>query len=175
MQSKLAAVVATVAVLVLTWTPSARAQPPADPCGQVTAAQVSTALGETVGAGQKINAKTCTWIADKPVHQVVSVMLSPPGDWDRLKRPQEGVTKTSVSGVGEDAFAETLGNVTTLYGKKGNATSWCACTASVHRRSNSPSKRRSPGPSPQNSDGQLLEARARRSAHKAHGILDEPN
>jgi hypothetical protein len=122
MQSKLATVVTTVAALVLAWTPRARAAAPADPCSQVTAAQVTSALGETVDAGKKSNAKTCTWIANKPVHQVVSVMYSPPFDWDRLKRPQLGVTKTSVSGVGDEAFAETAANFTTLYGKKGDTT-----------------------------------------------------
>jgi hypothetical protein len=49
-------------------------------------------------------------------------MYSPPFDWDRLKRPQLGVTKTSVSGVGDEAFAETAANFTTLYGKKGDTT-----------------------------------------------------
>ena len=123
MQSKLAAVLATVAALVLAWTPRVRAQVPADPCAQVTAAQISSALGETVGAGQKSNAKTCTWIADKPVHQVVTVMYSPPGDWNTRKtRPDPGVTKANVSGVGDDALAETLGDFTTLFVKKGNAT-----------------------------------------------------
>jgi hypothetical protein len=123
MRLKLAGIVTIVAALVLVWTPRARAQAPADPCAQVTAAQVSSALGETVGAGQKSNAKTCTWIADKPVHQIVTVMYSPPGDWNTRKTRQDlGVTKANVSGVGDDALAETLGDFTTLFVKKGNTT-----------------------------------------------------
>lgn len=97
------------------------AQVPSDPCGQVTAAQVSAALGETVAAGQKAGTKTCSWSANKPTHQVVSLMYSPPGDWSTRKtRLMPGVTKTNVSGIGDEAFAETAANFTTLYVKKGS-------------------------------------------------------
>jgi len=101
----------------------AGAQAPSDPCAQLTVAQVSAALGETVAAGQKAGTKTCSWSANKPTHQVVSVMYSPPGDWNRRKtRPMPGVTKTDVSGIGDEAFAETAANFTTLYVKKGSTT-----------------------------------------------------
>jgi hypothetical protein len=122
MRSQWIAVVVTVAYLMLTGGRGAHAQAPTDPCAQVTPAQVSSALGETVGAGQKSNAVTCAWIADKPVHQVVSLNYSPPGPWDALKRPMPGVTKSSVSGVGDDAMAETVGTFTTLFVKKKNTT-----------------------------------------------------
>jgi hypothetical protein len=102
---------------------TAGAQVPSDPCAQVTPAQVSAALGETVAAGQQAGTKTCSWSANKPTHQVVSLMYSPPGDWNRRKtRPMPGVTKTSVSGIGDEAFAETAANFTTLYVKKGSTT-----------------------------------------------------
>jgi hypothetical protein len=124
MHSKLTAAVVAVAGLLLAWTPSAHAQQmPADPCSQVTPAQVSTALGETVGTGERSNDKTCTWVADKPAHQVVTLSYSPPGDWNTRKTHQIfGVTTTSVSGVGDDAIAQTLGNLTTLFVKKGSTT-----------------------------------------------------
>ena len=100
---------------------AAGAQAPSDPCAQVTAAQVSAALGETVAAGQKAGTKTCSWSANKPTHQVVSLMYSPPGDWSTRKtRLMPGVTKTNVSGIGDEAFAETAANFTTLYVKKGS-------------------------------------------------------
>ena len=100
---------------------AAGAQVPSDPCAQVTAAQVSAALGETVAAGQKAGTKTCSWSANKPTHQVVSLMYSPPGDWSTRKtRLMPGVTKTNVSGIGDEAFAETAANFTTLYVKKGS-------------------------------------------------------
>jgi len=99
----------------------AGAQAPSDPCAQVTSAQVSTALGETVAAGAKAGTKTCSWTADKPKHEIVSLMYSPPGDWNSRKtRQMPGVTKASVSGVGDEAFAETAFAYTTLYVKKGS-------------------------------------------------------
>jgi hypothetical protein len=86
MRSQWIAIVVTVACLILACARGAHAQVPTDSCAQVTPAQVSKALGETVGAGQKSGKATCTWIADKPVHQVVSLMYSPPGDWDFARR-----------------------------------------------------------------------------------------
>jgi hypothetical protein len=106
-------------VLVASGLRASGAQAPSDPCAQLTAAQVSAALGETVAAGQQAGTKTCSWSANKPIHQIVSLMYSPPGDWNTRKtRPMPGVTKASVSGVGDEAFAETAANFTTLYVKK---------------------------------------------------------
>ena len=122
MRSYVAAVV-TVACLVLACAFGAHAQAPSDPCAQVAPAQVSNALGETVGVGEKSGTATCTWVADKPIHQIVTLMYSPPGDWNSRKtREMPGITKSTVSGVGDDAIAETLGNLTTLFVKKGNTT-----------------------------------------------------
>lgn len=119
--SVLVFVPAVVSVLVAFSLRAAGAQVPSDPCAQVTAAEVSAALGETVAAGKRAGTKTCSWSADKPTHQIVSLMYSPPGDWNRRKtRPMPGVTKASVSGVGDEAFAETAANFTTLYVKKGS-------------------------------------------------------
>ena len=99
----------------------AGAQAPSNPCAQVTAAEVSAALGETVAAGEQAGTKTCSWVANKPTHQIVTLMYSPPGDWNTRKtRQMPGVTKATVSGVGDEAFAETVGNLTTLYVKKGS-------------------------------------------------------
>ena len=99
------------------------AQAPSDPCSQVTAAQVSTALGETVGAGKQGPPPTCTWIANAPKHEVVTLMYSPPGDWDtRKNRQMPGLTNVPVSGVGDDAIDIAAGAFTTLYVKKGSAT-----------------------------------------------------
>jgi hypothetical protein len=110
-----------VSVLVASGLRVAGAQVPSNPCAQVTAAEVSAALGETVAAGQQAGTKTCSWTADKPTHQIVSLMYSPPGDWSTRKtRQMPGVTKATVSGVGDEAFAETVGKLTTLYVKKGS-------------------------------------------------------
>jgi hypothetical protein len=113
-------IVVTVACLMLACARGAHAQVPADPYVQVTPSQVSNALGETVGAGRKSGTATCTWVADKPAHRIVTLMYAPPGNWDSRKtRQTPGITKSSVSGVGDDAIAETLGPLTTLFVKKG--------------------------------------------------------
>jgi hypothetical protein len=116
-------VLVVVSVLVVSGLRAAGAQAPRDPCAQLTPAQVSAALGETVAAGQQAGTKTCSWSANKPTHQVVSLMYSPPGDWNTRKtRLMPGVTKTTVSGIGDEAFVETAANFTTLYVKKGSTT-----------------------------------------------------
>jgi hypothetical protein len=99
------------------------AQVPSDPCTQVTAAQVSTALGETVSAGIHGPPPTCTWQANAPTHQIVTLMFSPPGDWNTRKTAEHpGITKAAVSGVGDDALAMSMGPLTTLFVKKGSVT-----------------------------------------------------
>jgi hypothetical protein len=114
-------VLVVVSVLIASGLRAAGAQAPKDPCAQLTPAQVSAALGETVAAGQQAGTKTCSWSANKPTHQVVSLMYSPPGDWNRRKTHQlPGVTYATVSGIGDEAFAETAANFTTLYVKKGS-------------------------------------------------------
>lgn len=95
------------------------AQNPANPCTQISAEQVSSALGETVAAGKQGPAVTCTWVAEKPTHQIVTLSYSPPGDWTTRKTRQvPGVTNVSVSGIGDDALAQTVANFTTLFVKK---------------------------------------------------------
>jgi len=99
------------------------AQVPSNPCTQVTSAQVSTALGETVTAGKQGPPMTCTWEANVPAHEIVTLMFSPPGDWDARKNGQHpGITEAAVSGVGDDAITLTLGKLVTLFVKKGNVT-----------------------------------------------------
>jgi hypothetical protein len=99
------------------------AQVPSNPCTQVTSAQVSTALGETVTAGKQGPPKTCTWEANVPAHEIVTLMFSPPGDWNTRKNGQHpGITEAAVSGVGDDAITLTLGTLVTLFVKKGGVT-----------------------------------------------------
>lgn len=118
----------SVAILVLAFpllaiSARAAAQVPSNPCTQVTPAQVSTALGETVSAGTHGPPMTCTWEANVPKHEIVTLMFSPPGDWDTRKTSQHpGITEAAVSGVGDDAITLTLGNLVTLFVKKGGVT-----------------------------------------------------
>jgi Mrp family chromosome partitioning ATPase len=98
---------------------TASAQIPSNPCALVTAAQVSAALGENVAAGKQAPAVTCTWVADKPTHQIVTLNF-PPFDWTSLKnRQMPGVTKAAVSGLGDDAISQTAANLATLFVRKG--------------------------------------------------------
>ncbi|MGZ5957673.1 MAG: hypothetical protein ACXWK8_02750 [Myxococcaceae bacterium] len=91
----------------------------AAPCGLLTPAQVTAAVGGSFGPGQPIGTTGCSWSSQKP-HVIVTVSLWPPGEWDRIKAgPLPGTTITPASGVGDDAFYATLAQYTVLYVKKG--------------------------------------------------------
>ncbi|HEY2897392.1 MAG TPA: hypothetical protein VGJ12_09670 [Gemmatimonadaceae bacterium] len=124
MQSNRIAVVVVLSALLLgSGAIAVGAQVPSDPCTQVSAAQVSTALGETVSAGVHGPPPTCTWQANVPTHQIVTLMFSPPGDWDTRKTAEHpGITKAAVGGVGDDALAMSMGPLTSLFVKKGSVT-----------------------------------------------------
>ncbi len=95
----------------------ARAAPA--PCGLLTTAQVTAAVGGSFSAGQPIGTTGCSWTSEKP-HVIVTVSLWPPKEWDRIKAgPLPGTTITPASGVGDDAFYATLAQYTVLYVKKG--------------------------------------------------------
>src|SRR5215469_9839450 len=90
-----------------------------EPCKLLTSAQVSAALGATFGAGEPIGTTGCSWTSAKP-HQIVTVSLWPPKEWDRMKAsPLPGTTNTPASGLGDDAFYTTVAQYTVLYVKKG--------------------------------------------------------
>lgn len=89
-----------------------------EPCKLLTAAQVSAALGANVGAGQPIGTTGCSWTSAKP-HEIVTVSLWPPAQWDRLKAGTlAGTTNTPVSGLGDDAFYTSIAQYEVLYVKK---------------------------------------------------------
>ena len=93
------------------------------PCGLLTSAQVTAAVGVSVGAAQPIANTGCSWSGP---HMIVSVSLwdGSASGWGKIKTPLPGVTKTSVSGLGDDAIFSTLGpadkQFVTLSVKKGN-------------------------------------------------------
>jgi hypothetical protein len=101
---------------------TAAAQAPA-PCSLLTSAQVTAAVGVSVGAAQPIANTGCSWTGP---HMVVSVSLwdGSANGWGKIKMPLPGVTKTSVSGLGDDALFSILGpadkQFVTLSVKKGN-------------------------------------------------------
>jgi len=107
------------ALAVLTFPGVAQAAP--EPCKLLSQAQVSAALGVTVGAGQPIGTKGCSWTSEKP-HEIVTLSLWPPAQWDRLKAgPLPGTAIIPAGGLGDDAFYTTLAQYTVLYVKKGQS------------------------------------------------------
>jgi hypothetical protein len=101
--------------------PTGHAQAPSDPCTLLTQAQVSAVLGVTVGPGQPIATTGCEWSAQQPSSSNARVTVSFWGGeaFAGMKTPLPRVTKTPVSGVGDDAVYATVGSLTTLSVKKG--------------------------------------------------------
>jgi hypothetical protein len=97
--------------------PSVKAAPPSDACSLLTQAQVSGVLGISAGAGKHIfpnTASSCGWGQEGPGGKrvVVSIYtqigsLTPIDRFNNAKKPFQGVTKTPVSGVGDDAVSVT--------------------------------------------------------------------
>lgn len=83
---------------------------PSDPCALLTPAQVSAALGGTVGSGRALTAGVCQWAqqgkAGDPLLKL-DVNVITPEHFSRLKTVTAG-TVTSVSGLGDEAFYSTL-------------------------------------------------------------------
>jgi threonine dehydrogenase-like Zn-dependent dehydrogenase len=100
---------------------TAAAQSTQGPCSLLTSAQVSAAVGVSVGAAQPIANTGCSWNAP---HIIVTISLWDGNKWDQMKAPLPGATRSSVSGLGDDAFFSTLGSasakqIATLSVKKG--------------------------------------------------------
>jgi hypothetical protein len=117
------AIVAVVCALVVCGARAEAAEPfVPDPCTLLTVDQLNSATGFAFAAGTPIIAgKSCQWISPSPKHGIVTVDFYPGESWDKMKAPLAGFTKTSVSGVGDDAFYTVVGTFTTLSVKKGNA------------------------------------------------------
>ncbi|HEY2780596.1 MAG TPA: hypothetical protein VGI90_07470 [Steroidobacteraceae bacterium] len=78
------------------------------PCSLLTSAQISAAVGVTVGTAQPIADTGCSWSAP---HMIVTLSLWDGSDagWSKIKTPLPGVSKTPVSGLGDDAIITTVG------------------------------------------------------------------
>ena len=87
-----------------------KAATPTDACSLLTAPQVSSALGAAVGQGQQVmpnNATICTWTEQGRAPgsaRNVTVSLITVKSFDNGKMPATGVTKTPVSGIGNEAY-----------------------------------------------------------------------
>jgi len=109
--------------------------PPTDACTTLSAERVGAVLGVAVGAGEHLlpnSTASCGWAQPTdPNHTgkrvVVEIYgplgkLSPVDRFESAKKPMEGITKSPVTGVGDDAvFVTTPGFGTGLTVKKGTA------------------------------------------------------
>jgi hypothetical protein len=115
-----------------------------DACSLLTQTQVSSVLGVSVGVGQHPSDEThvppanpaidrlaCTWYEagkNGPVAKRVSLnilgtmgSLTPVQRFNTAKTPIRGITKTTVTGVGDEAFYMVSQLRVTLHVKKGNS------------------------------------------------------
>jgi hypothetical protein len=95
--------------------------PPTNACSLLSPEQVSSALGVKVEAGKALMAKVCVW-PGAPGKKVTLNLINPQA-FAYAKMPVgNGIIKTEVSGIGEDAvYVSTHGAPTTLTVKKGDA------------------------------------------------------
>ncbi len=140
MRISLAAFTIAIFLAVAGASPAVGAQTANDACSLLNQAQVSTAVGATVGAGTHVTPsylKTCTWtVPGAPTKGVKSVTLSlQPGNsfasakmfmeqakaMGKNERGAAQISNASVSGIGDDAFYTSMGaGYTALLVKKGD-------------------------------------------------------
>jgi hypothetical protein len=120
-----------------------------DACSLLTQARVSALLGVSVGAGAPLVPKTallCGWAqpgdtnhsGKRVVLDVFGAMgrLTPVDRFNNGKTPVKSITKTPVTGIGDDAYYVTTPAMGTgLNVKKGARCSKSGCTASPWSRS----------------------------------------
>ncbi|MHB8540918.1 MAG: hypothetical protein ACYDCD_08260 [Candidatus Acidiferrales bacterium] len=108
-------ILAAIFIFALSALPPAYAAPPTDACSLLTTAQVSAVLGVRVGPGKQEGQLDCEW--DQPGwtmvrgERVLLHVLGPVGNLTPAQRfntikmplPVRGITKTPLSGVGDDA------------------------------------------------------------------------
>lgn len=72
----------------------------AAPCSLLTSAQVTAAVGVSVGASQPIANTGCSWSAP---HMIVTLSLwdGSVSGWRKMKTSIAGINKTPVSGLGD--------------------------------------------------------------------------
>ncbi|HKV44768.1 MAG TPA: hypothetical protein VJT32_08860, partial [bacterium] len=128
MPSKLiiAASIGVIIVLAACGSPSlAGGTPAGEACSLLTQVQVSAALRITVGPGRRFLPslpQVCLWSEPVPPHiQRVQLTISNPVTFASERTPIPGVTKTPVSGIGDDAYYVTVPvSGTSLHVKKGS-------------------------------------------------------
>lgn len=111
---------------------TAYAAPPKDACSLLTTAQVSSALGVSVEAGKTVDKSICEWSQQGAALRSKTALLTilePIGNLTPVDRfnaakmplPVKGITKTPVSGLGDDAVYGGNNFRVALTVKKGNS------------------------------------------------------
>ena len=131
MDAKLSHRVATVALCIAAAAVAAVAQaaPPDDACALLAPAQVSAAAGIAFGPGTYVTPTfkaTCTWTATGAVKQqdakIITLMLEGADAFQAGKQKVQSGTLpgASASGIGDDAYFVGMGNLASLFVRKGN-------------------------------------------------------
>ena len=100
--------------------------PASDPCSLLTPEQVSAVLGAQVGPGKRLVSTVCDWRApNRPTgkkEKAVTITLLDANGFAATKMQMNirGITKTPVSGIGDEAVYGTSGLASTLSVKKGS-------------------------------------------------------
>jgi hypothetical protein len=104
---------------------------PNDACSLLTQAQVSAVLGVSVGAGVPSGPSLCQWsqpgdTSSRGKRVLLNLFgpmgrLTPADRYATAKTPVKRITKTPVSGIGEEAFYLTRPTDTELTVKKGSS------------------------------------------------------
>ncbi len=115
-------IVATVFML----TQAASAATAEDACAILTTAQVSTAVGVTVGDGTYVTPtfkKTCTWTVKDSAGGIrfVTLNLQSPEQFSGGKRGINQVAENPAAGIGDDAYFLGVGSGEGLFVKKGQS------------------------------------------------------
>jgi hypothetical protein len=107
----------------------AQAAPPDDACALLAPAQVSAAAGVAFGPGVYVTPTfktTCTWNATGDVKQqdakIITLMLEGADAFQAGKQKVQSkmLPGSSASGIGDDAYFVGMGNLASLFVRKGN-------------------------------------------------------
>lgn len=91
------------------------------PCALLTQNQVSTVVGASVGAGSPIATTGCSWQTTGATRVMVTVSMQSEKMFAAAKASGvPGMTKTAVSGIGDEAVFTGVQNFSSLWVKKGS-------------------------------------------------------
>ncbi len=128
----LAAIFAAILAFIFALPPANAA--PANACSLLTPAQIKSAIGADVGAGNVASAKLCSWSpssASSSVKSITLLLYSDTNAFEPGKHMPAPAVVTPVSGIGDDAFFLAVGDQVGLIVKKGSGAFKIAVYAKV--------------------------------------------